>query len=209
MRNNPYTTKEGWDFCNSADTTEDLKFRTRDAFSVMFHSSTDRSERIYVIKRASEFLRASTIGRVRHLKAQSKEFQLVNASLIARISVPYLDIGAPDEGGFKSFSFFIIDGGAIERDPILQYTTTGEIHGTNLPIRRSMVIEHLNIDDEADAYHGSLYSIVFDYNADKDYRTSDRHIDQVGFDIELNVFLTYNFGEKGAKFTINPDFYEV
>lgn len=209
MRDNPYATSDGWAFVNSSNTIEDHVFKSREVMCIGFHNFENRDSHLYVMKRPSEFLRSSVLGRVRYLKAQCAEFHLVDVTVHVRVAVPFLDISAPKPGGYKSFKFHIMDGGTTQHEPLLDCNLTSETHGMNIPLYRSRIIEHFNVPDESsDEYHGALYAIVFEYECDQNYGF-ERPVDQIGCEIEIAVFLTYNFGTKGAQFDINPSFYET
>ena len=103
-----------------------------------------------------------------------------------------------------------MDGGKMERAPILDFTFNDASRGTNVPIYQSKVIEHVDVPKEnTDEHHGALWGIFFEFDADQDYFKTAKGTDQLGFEMELTIFLTYNFGSVGADFTIKPEFYEL
>lgn len=210
MRHNPYATSDGWAFCNGRNTTEDYNFKSRETMCFGWHHSENRHEHLYMIKRPTEFMRSVLLGRIRHLRAQCADFNLMDVSLRIRIAIPFLDIAAPEENGWKQIRFHVMDGGKKERAPILDFTFNDASHGSNVPIYQSKVIEHVEVPkDNSDENHGGLWGVFFEYDADQDYFKTATGMDQLGFEIELTVFLTYNFGTAGTDFTIKPEFYEL
>lgn len=207
MYQNPFASKMGYQFCNEIDTTEDYTFKTQETAVIPFTNAAERSHRIYVLKRPSEFFRSVVLGRVRHLKSQCPQFNLVDISARARVTIPYFHMGAPVDGGFKRVLFHIIDGPYNQRDPIVTCEFTKET-SEDKDFYGIAYLDNMPPCFDDDGSDGAFYSLILEWDSDRSY-PQEKPFDEIGFEIEITVFLTYNFGTSGANFTIDPSYYAV